>query len=409
MEISRIFTGTDILLPPFAGDPEAMERWAVIACDQFTSDAAYWNTVERFCDGYPSTYDYILPEAFLGTPKESEKACDVLKHMRDVPSSDLWRAAQRICGYIYVERTLPDGRVRRGICGAVDLEEYDYSAGSKSMIRATEETVASRIPPRCRMRRDATLELPHIMLFAQDRSGIFDTASELCGDLLYDFDLMQGGGHIRGRAIEGDAARRLSGVIADTEHSCDIPYAVGDGNHSLAAAKAHYDALRAHDAAAAETHPARYAMCELVSIYDDAIEFEPIYRVLTGVDCDELLHELESVSGGDGEQSFCVVSADGRRDMSFKKKTHPMTVGTLQDFIDRYISEHDGVSCDYIHGETDLISLASRPGTAGFLFGGFERGRLFDLICDGPLPRKTFSMGDAHSKRYYLEARSIVK
>ena len=409
MEMSKIFVGTDIILPPFAGEREAMERWAVIACDQFTSDFAYWDEVERLTAGHPSTYDYILPEAYLGTPREAEKVSVILKNMADLPRSPLGDGALRICrGYVFIERMLPDGRLRRGLLGAVDLEEYDYAEGSKSKVRATEETVSSRIPARCRMRRNAKWEFPHIMLFADDKSGIFDSASKLCGDELYDFDLMLGGGHIKGYAIEGEDACRLSEVIASTEISCDIPYAVGDGNHSLAAAKAHYENLKVDMGDAALSHPARYAMCELVSIYDSAIEFEPIYRIITGIDCDELIRALKDVTSDGGEQSFTLVTAGGRCDMSFREAVHPMTVGTLQSFIDCYVAEHRGACCDYIHGEEELCSLATRDGAAGFLIGGFERGKLFSLINAGPLPRKTFSMGDARSKRYYLEARRII-
>lgn len=399
---------SDILLPRFLSNAEDMKRWAVIACDQFTSDVSYWDRVEAFTKGRASTYDYILPEAFLGSAREEKKAADVVSHMRDFDVSDFAKSAESIHGYVYLERTLASGDVRRGIVGMIDLEAYDFAPESSSPIRATEETVTSRIPARCRMRRDASIELPHVLLFADDRNGIFECAKNIEKRPLYNFCLMENGGSIRGYAVEGDAVQALTETIAENESRCAIPYAVGDGNHSLAAAKAHYDEIRRALGASAAGHPARYALCELVSVYDEAIKFEPIYRLLTGIDREQLKSELNRAVSVGGEQSFTLVMGDSEETMAFAASRHPMTVGTLQAFIDEYISTHPGAMCDYIHGRSELIRLSADESSAGFLTDCFERSELFKLIVDGPLPRKTFSMGDAFSKRYYIESRRII-
>ncbi len=404
-----IFSKADILLPKYAPTSENFSKWAVIACDQFTSDIAYWNRVEDAVKDSISTYHYILPEAYLGKEKESAHKNTVARYMATYAHGPLQAMTPPFTGFIYIERTLTDGKVRHGILGAVDLEEYDYSPTSTSPIRATEETVASRIPPRCAMRRGATVELPHIMVFAEDRTGLFAKAEELCGRVLYDFELMEGGGHIKGYAVEGDACDALTAAIAENEAACPLPYAMGDGNHSLASAKMHYEEIKAELGEDATGHPARYALCEVVSISDTAIEFEPIHRIVTGVSKDELIAALEKIAEkASGEQEVRVITDSGECVYSFTETSHSMAVGTLQNFIDGYIASHDGAECDYIHGEEELKALVSESSVA-FMFDGFDKSRLFEFIKDGPLPRKTFSMGDARSKRYYLEARKIVK
>ena len=409
MTEKNILTKALILLPEYSKDSSDFTKWSVIACDQFTSDISYWNETEKIIGGAPSTYDYILPEAYLETEREVSKTADFKAKMADISSSPL---KARVNGFVYIERTLTDGKIRRGILGKMDLEQYDYAADSASAIRATEQTVAERIPARRALRAEAVIELPHIMVFADDVTGLFAKAKTLVSDdnVIYDFELMQLGGHIKGYAIEGAAADELMLAIAENEKSAALPYAVGDGNHSLAAAKSHFEALKAKiGEEKAASHPARYALCEVVSIYDDAIEFEPIHRIIKGVDTEKLASVLAKVTAeGEGEQTIHFITADAEKLLHFTEKTHSMTVGTLQNLIDGYLAENDGV-CDYIHGEDELRALAREKNSAAFMFEGFDKSKLFDYIKSGPMPRKTFSMGDARSKRYYLEARYITE
>lgn len=411
MANKNIFTAADILIPHYDPHSENFGKWAVIACDQFTSDTSYWEETERIIGNTPSTYNYILPEAYLGTDREVSKKLSSARYMRCVWNSPLQLSTVHRDRFIYIERTLTGGKVRRGILGKIDLEQYDYNADSKSPVRATEETVLSRIPPRCELRADAIVEFPHIMVFTDDRTGLFEKAGVLAADgkLVYDFDLMQGGGHITGRKIYGEALDALTLAISENEAAASLPYAIGDGNHSLAAAKAHYEKIRDELGDEALQHPARYALCEVVSIYDEAIEFEPIHRIVKNVSVSDLMSELEkAASVGGGNQEITVI-ADGKEAVySFNAKTHDMTVGTLQNFIDAYLAEHPEAECDYIHGEDALRSLAKVSGTVAFMFDGFDKAQLFSYIKNGPMPRKTFSMGDAASKRYYLEARYII-
>jgi len=404
-----ILSAAAIMLPDYENTSTEFTKWSVIACDQFTSDISYWNAVEKVIGGSASTYDYILPEAYLETEKEAEKTELFKSKMADVSSSPL---KVRVNGYVYIERTLSDGRIRRGILGKMDLEEYDFAPDSVSNIRATEQTVAERIPARRTLRALAEIELPHVMVFTDDTVGLFTKAKALAKDdlLIYDFDLMQGGGHIKGYAIEGDAAEELAKAIANNENAASLPYAVGDGNHSLAAAKSHYEVIKEKlGAELAADHPARYALCEVVSISDEAIEFEPIHRIVKNVDVAKLASALAEIADeGEGEQTVRFIAANVEKLLHFTKTTHDMAVGTLQDFIDTYLAENGGV-CDYIHGESELRTLAENEGAVAFMFEGFDKSRLFSYIKNGPMPRKTFSMGDAKSKRYYLEARRITK
>lgn len=411
MTKKTIFSAADILVPKYAPQSDNFRKWAVIACDQFTSDMSYWDETVKIIGNTPSTYNYILPEAYLGTDREEQKKRASAIYMRCVWGSPLQLTVNHFDRFVFVERTLSNGKVRRGILGKIDLEEYDYTADSKANVRATEETVISRIPPRCEIRSKAIVEFPHIMVFANDVTGLFEKAAECAegGKLLYDFDLMQDGGHITGREILGDALDKLTDAIFDNESATELPYAIGDGNHSLAAAKAHYENVKKELGDEALTHPARYALCEVVSIYDEAIEFEPIHRILKNVSVQNIKAELEKIaSKANGEQAITVIANGEESVYSFSKTSHDMTVGTLQNFIDEYISANPNVTCDYIHGEDALRELAKEENTIAFMFDGFDKSKLFDYIKNGPMPRKTFSMGDARSKRYYLEARYII-
>ena len=413
----QIFSPADILLPPYGPDSGDWEKWSVIACDQFTSEKEYWDKVRGTVNYAPSAFDLILPEAFLNTDEEEPHRKRIAESMnylggflKKYPSS-----------LVYVERTLkgccvyPDGTrcdgVRRGIVGKIDLECYDYTSGSASAVRPTEATVLDRIPPRMKIRGESAYELPHAMVFTDGALGIFDMLDSAKDRMtkLYDFELMLGGGHIAGYLIEGELLDLTVSKIAEYENSftgdAPVVYAVGDGNHSLAAAKAHYEATKGK----AGYEAARWALCEIVDIAEDSIEFEPIYRIVKNCDRADLICELEKLSG-DGEQKVTVVSGGEERELSFAGATHALTVGTLQNFIDAYVKAHPGTECDYIHGAGSLRSLAAQDNAVGFLFDGLKKEELFPYVqANGVLPRKTFSMGDSYSKRYYTEARQIAE
>ena len=408
MKEKTIFSPADILLPSFASDADRMNKWAVIACDQFTSDIGYWEKCRSLIEDQPSAYRFILPEAYLGKEQEKIHSEMISKSMKCFRREEM----QTVSGLIYLERTLPNGSVRHGIVGKIDLEEYDYSAGSKSAVRATEATVVERIPPRCAIRSSAVIELPHILVLIDDRNGVFAKAKELSrsAEVAYDFELMLGGGHVKAYKITGNLLAEMMGVIAEYEkNSGGVVYAMGDGNHSLAAAKALWEQRKAEGAE--EDDPARYALCEITALGDESLVFEPIYRVLTGIDREDFDASLAAVTTeGKGEQSVIVVTQDGEKTIHFTENTHALTVGTLQNFIDGYIAEHSGAECDYIHGEDVLRRLAAENNTVGFLMDGMDKNDLFPYVeAHGTLPRKTFSMGEAESKRYYIEARQIVK
>lgn len=406
METKTVFSAADILLPDFEKNSTEWTGWSVIACDQFTSEPEYWDKAEK-TRGTMSALDLVLPEAYLGTEREEEGKKHIAEAMID---ADKKLSCFNDC-MILLERTLPDGAVRRGIIGKIDLEHYDYSAGSDSAVRATEETVVERIPPRVAVRESATVELPHIMIFADDRDGdIFKTAFESIGDskILYDFELMLGGGHVRGHKPTDEAVRNICNGIAAYEKKREgsVVYAVGDGNHSLASAKVHYANVKQKMGEKAKNHPARYALVEIVDLNDESIVFEPIYRIIKNCDPDDVKTSMAAFGQGGGDVE-CITKQGS--EMLKAPAVHPLAVGSLQAFIDGYIREHKGCVCDYIHGADALKTLASEENCIGFLFDGIDKSELFDYVTlHGALPRKTFSMGEAKSKRYYLEARKIV-
>ncbi len=407
---NTIFQPAEILLPAYSADAERMSRWAVIACDQYTSEMSYWESCAAYIGGAPSAYDYILPEAYLGTDMETSHGNTIAANMQNFDRTSM----REVNGLLYVERTLPDGTIRHGIVGAIDLEAYDYSAGSTSAIRATEATILSRIPPRCKVRASAVIELPHILVLVDDMSFI-NAAAARKTDLAaaYDFELMGNGGHITGWEITGDALDSLMAEIAayETAHP-GLVYAMGDGNHSLAAAKAHWENVKAETGDM--THPARFALCEITALEDDSLVFHPIYRILKNCDPAEVLAALSAVTGETADehaaQTVTVLNGAEKHILTFTAPDHALTVGTLQNFLDRWLAAHPGTECDYIHGEDSVARLAEAGDCVGFLMDGMDKSELFPYVeAHGTLPRKTFSMGEADSKRYYLEARQITK
>lgn len=408
------FLPADILLPKV----DSMERWAVIACDQFTSDPAYWARVADTVGDAPSTLRLILPEAELGTPQEAAHTQQINENMNAYLKEGLFQEYPD--SFVYVERTLQNGSVRKGLVGAVDLDAYDYNAGATSAIRATERTVTERIPPRQRVRRDASIELPHILLLCDDNEKVLIEPVEAVKNTLpklYDFDLMEDGGHITGWLVSGEAAQSFCDRLTAYTAACpkkyeDLPgaplvFAVGDGNHSLATAKSCYEELkRNHPGEDLSNHPARYALVELENIHDDAQKFEPIHRVVVDTDPQALLKALEPwcAPGGypiewyAGSQSGTVYLDPSRSQLE---------VGALQQFLDEYLARNPG-KIDYIHGDDDLKNLAAQENAIGFLLPAMAKSQLFrGVVADGVLPRKTFSMGHAREKRYYLEGRKI--
>ena len=407
------FSPADILLPDFQVTDGT--RWACIACDQFTSEEDYWKETERLVGDAPSTLRMILPELYLG--REDERRIDAIhKAMEAYKGSVLKRHPDSL---IYLRRTCPTGKVREGLVGKIDLEAYDYMKGAVSPVRATEGTVLSRIPPRVAVRRGAPLEAPHVMLLIDDAENtVFGGLAEEQGTPAYAFDLMQGGGSVSGTFL-GDAAKtRVLSALASLAEGKENPllFAVGDGNHSLASAKAYYEEIKAKiGVEAAKSHPARYALAEVVNIHSEALVFEPIYRVVFGADREALLSEMrafaERQTAGESQEVTVVYEKNGvcKEKFTFEHSAHTLTVGTLQIFLDEYAARHPEIEVDYIHDEASLVSLATRKDAVGFLFDGMQKEELFPAVDrDGALPRKTFSMGVAREKRYYLECREIV-
>ena len=417
--MSAYLMPSDILLPDFSTVDG--EKWAVVACDQYTSEPAYWNEVSEFVGDAPSALSLMLPEAFL--EKADEYVPGVHAAMHRYMHKVLLTHKNKM---IYVERTQSNGRVRRGIVGMVDLEQYDFTKKSRSLIRATEGTVIERIPPRLAVRRGAPLEMPHVMLLVDDADKtVIEPIAARAASLepAYDFDLMKGAGHVKayfvdtlGVARANMALSRLASPEYVSEHYGEgvdpLLFAVGDGNHSLATAKVAYEQIKEQYGERAKYHPARYALVEVVNLHDDALHFEPIYRVMFNVDVDDVLKALQeysfSLAGEGAAQKTKFQSATRRGTMHFMHPTERLTVGTLQAFIDGYIATHPDASVDYIHGARAVDELCREEGRVGFTFAGIEKSELFPVVMhEGALPRKAFSMGAAADKRFYIESRKI--
>jgi hypothetical protein len=415
----KTFRRADILIPQNCD----LEKWSVVACDQFTSQPAYWAELERRCAGVPSALHLMLPEAWLGERDQFAEAEKINGEMRRYLDEGVFRTLPE--SYVYVERRLANGAVRRGLLGVLDLEDYDYAADSVSPIRATEGTVESRLPPRVRVRSGASLEMPHIMVFIDDeRDEIMASlaAEKRALPLLYDFDLCAGGGHIRGWQVCGDAAdaldRRLDG-LADPERlrekygaAAPAIFAMGDGNHSLAAAKKCWEELRPTlTPEERETHPARFSLVELVNIHDEAIAFEPIHRVLFETDPAEFLetaalHFADRISP-EGGHTIRLLTATGERTLTLSGYTIGTLIADAEDLCQLYLTAHGG-RVDYIHNDDTAAQLGTGAGCAALLLPRMEKTELFpSIIRTGPFPKKSFSIGRAEDKRYYLECRKI--
>lgn len=372
--MDSIFTPADILLPREGTD---MGRWAAVACDQFSAQPEYWQTFSEYVGQAPSALRLMLPEAYLGAPDVEERKRAMARTMREYLVGDVFREITD--SYIYVERTLPNGAVRRGLVGKLDLEAYDWTPGSRSAVRATEATVPERLPTRVELRREAALEMPHIVLFIDDPAdAVLGGATP--GEVLYDIDLYGGGGHVRGRRLAGEAAERTRAALDALPG--EMRFAMGDGNHSLAAAKNRWEELKA--AGAPSDHPARWALAEVEDLRDPAVAFYPIHRVLFDTDEGGFVREL---TGGD--TGALVAEADA--------------------FCRDYIAVHGG-HVDYIHGEEEARRMGAAPGCAALLLPTLPKEELFPHILRyGTYPKKSFSVGHSLDKRWYIECRRITE
>jgi len=414
------FKAGNILIPKNTD----MFKWCVVACDQYTSEPDYWNEVQSIVGDSPSTLNLTLPEIFLEDDDVEDRIKRINENMKDYLDKDLFN--EYTDSMIYLERTQNDGKVREGLMGLVDLEDYSYEKGSQTLIRATEKTVIERIPPRMKVRENALLELPHIMiLIDDDKKEIIENLKNVVTDedVVYDTDLMQKGGHIKGYKLSNEA---INDVITKLENLADkdnfekkydvtdkgvLLFAMGDGNHSLATAKACYEKLK--ETMSEEeylNHPARYALVELVNLHSEALEFEAIHRVIFDVDVENLVEELNkyySINEDGNGQKFELITKDYDKTLYIENPKSNIPVGSIQMFLDEYLANHQG-KIDYIHGDDTTKEMASKEGNVGIIFDAMSKGDLFKtVILDGALPRKTFSMGHAHDKRFYLEARKI--
>ena len=433
----------DILLPRPGTD---LSRWAVIACDQYTSEPHYWRTVEDFVGDVPSTLHLIYPEVYLGEPEGVARIESIRGQMTRYLESGVFTALE---GFVYVERSTGPG-IRKGLAVCLDLEHYDFQKGSLSLIRATEGTILSRIPPRVRIREGASLEVPHIMVLVDDPENTVIgpvTASKAALEKLYDFELMMGAGRLTGYLVDEQGLEK--GVIGALEALVDpahfagkyglspgnpvLLYAMGDGNHSLATAKTIWEKTKekAGDGKAVMNSPLRHALVELVNLHDPALVFEPIHRLLVDIAPDKnMIGDMEKLYRGRFRYFECQSAAE-IMDLVDRQKGSPhriglitssgfgaleilnpdsnLPVGTLQNFLDDFVQEGGARDVDYIHGRESVLRLGSRPGCAGFYLPAMDKSELFKtVILDGALPRKTFSMGEARDKRFYMEARKLV-
>ena len=394
MKYNHSFSAADILLPK-----TDFESWAVVACDQYTSEPEYWEKVKECTADKPSALNIVLPEVYL-SEDNNQLIENINKNMQSYIDSGIFNEYKD--SLIYVERIQSDGKLRRGIVGKIDLESYDYHTGTNAEIRATEQTVLSRIPPRVEIRKNAPLEMPHVMLLFDDiEDKIFKYLEANKSDfkIAYDFTLMCNAGSIKGYFLNDDAKKTVLSLLENLKRQNDgFLFCVGDGNHSLATAKECYNQNK--------TENSRYALAEIVNIHDKALEFEPIYRVVFGVNPEELINEFVETLGK-GSQKFTCVYGDTTKEIGVGA-TAKLAVGTLQGFLDDYVKNHPEAEVDYIHGEESLKKLASRENAIGFIFDGMQKNELFVAVnSDGSLPRKTFSMGHADDKRFYIEARKI--
>lgn len=426
----------EILLPVDSID---FQKWSVIACDQYTSQPEYWEDVENIVGLSPSTLKMILPEVYLETDVEINRIESTKKTMNDYLEKGIFRSFE---GLILVERHVGN-KTRFGLMLALDLEKYDFSKGSQTLIRATEGTIIERLPPRIRIREGANLEFPHILVLIDDpERTVIEPLVEKRHQLekLYDFELMKNSGHLIGYGIDRadylDSVENALGNLANPDRFTKhynvgndfgvLLFAMGDGNHSLATAKSIWESVKSR---VGMDHPSRYALVEIENIHDSGLDFEPIHRVLFNLNDnilekmqdfwksefgikeyqhqDEMIEEVDHPSGNSHKFGFIYGSSFFVVDIK-----HPSTnlpVGTLQTFLDVFIRKGGAEKIDYVHGGEVICTLGTKPGNCSFYLPAMEKNQLFKtVILDGALPRKTFSMGEAYEKRFYMEGRRIT-
>jgi hypothetical protein len=409
-----------ILLPSKEVD---YNKWSVVACDQFTSDRTYWKDVEQITAKSPSTRHLIFPEVYLDEVDKKKEIVRINATMEDYLNNGVLKAQEP--GFIFVERSTPYTKKRKGLVVSLDLEMYNFKEGSTSPIRPTEATILDRLPARIDVRRKAVLDLPHILvLFDDPEDSIFKVLDEAKGKMekLYDFDLMKSGGHISGHMVKD------SSLLEDLAHGFTVLkeqnpllFAIGDGNHSLASAKEVWRKLK--EDGAPHNHPARYALVELENIYDEGLVFEPIHRVLFGMKDDSFLSGLKHIPGSEvqevtsfddiktkvGEEGYIGYSSHDKHWLvKLPGKPDDLEAERLHAFLDPWLEEK-GILVDYIHGDEAYLELTSQKGNGGVYLPAIEKREFFGLVDrKGSMPRKTFSLGEAEEKRYYLEAAKLI-
>lgn len=418
--MSTAFSAADILLPAC----DNMKKWAVVACDQYTGQPDYWKRVEDFVGDAPSALKLILPEVYLESEDVGNRIEKIHAEMDRILADGVLKEYRD--SLIYIERVQSDGRVRQGIIGKIDLEEYDYRKGSTSPVRATEATVIERIPPRVKIRNGAPLELPHIMILIDDEEKtVIEPCAAAAKNPVYDFELMENGGSIKGYVLSESEKSSVSAALDKLNDNGafnrkygisgypTLLYAMGDGNHSLATAKEYYERLKKENPGKdLSGHPARYALVEIVNLHSSALSFEAIHRIVTGIDAESLMAAAErelGLSEEPAEQYFITVVNGKEKKLYIHKPNSQLSVGSLQNFLDGYLAENGG-KIDYIHGMDVVRKLAAQENSIGFILPDMQKSELFPtVIKDGALPRKTFSMGHAEDKRFYVECRKIVQ
>ena len=413
------FKPGDILIPKNIN----MNKWSVVACDQYTSEPKYWKEVSDYVGNDPSTLNLILPEVYLEETNVDERIKRINENMQDYLDSNIFNEYKD--SMIYVSREQSDGRIRDGLIGVVDLEDYSFDNNSQSLIRATEKTVIERIPPRVKVRENALLELPHIMiLIDDDKREIIESLKDKINDKdkLYDFDLMMNGGHIKGYRLGDKFIQEVNKkleLLSDNNYFEDkydvknkgvLLFAMGDGNHSLATAKTCYENIKKVNNNYLN-HPSRYALAEIVNLHSPALSFEAIHRVLFDIDVKDFINELYKyydINEKGFGQKFEIVTKDYDKILYISNPKSNLSVGSLQLFIDGYLKTHKG-KIDYVHGEKITKQLGKKDNNLSIIFDPMLKSELFKtVILDGSLPRKTFSMGHSNDKRYYLESRRLV-
>ena len=444
MNLAKLALQVPTVLLPKAGID--LNRWAVIACDQYTSEPEYWQAVDQLVAEQPSTLRLVFPEVYLEDEDGDARIAAINASMDQYLAEGV--LAEQEKGFILLDRKTSHVQSRKGLIVALDLEAYDYRPGSKTLIRATEGTIVDRLPPRIRVRENAAVELPHIMVLIDDpEQTVIEPLFEADLEQAYDFELMQSSGHLRGwkvnqpqlleqvgKALEALAEKERFQKRYDVDDDEVMLYAMGDGNHSFATAKAIWEQLKAEASDPSEVmdHPARYALIELVNVHDPGLEFEAIHRVVFDVDADDLIKQAEAYyrqAGTPGNIAWHddLVSATAAAEQSGSAHAIPfvaagrfgvlevadpkltLEVGTLQNFLDAYLQNHASGRIDYIHGDDAVSRFGGQKSNVGFYLPSISKHDLFrTIVRDGALPRKTFSMGEADEKRFYLEARRIT-